>query len=77
MCLHQVGAHYSYAEVPYDKLWDDEVMQGKLPQYDWLHLHHEDFTGQFGKFWRTYQHMPWYQQDVEINQEMARKLGYK
>ncbi|HNQ37750.1 MAG: hypothetical protein KA780_02995 [Prolixibacteraceae bacterium] len=66
----------TYAEIDYDLLYDEEVISGKLADYDWLHLHHEDFTGQFGKFWRTYQHMPWYQQDVEINQEMARKLGF-
>jgi len=44
----------------YDVIFDDEVMDGKLPKYDWLHLHHEDFTGQYGKFFGMYQHMPWY-----------------
>jgi len=66
----------TYAEIKYDIVYDEEILNGKLAQYDWLHLHHEDFTGQFGKFWRTYQHMPWYQQDVRINQELARKLGF-
>ncbi len=66
----------TYAEIPYDVVYDEEVVSGKLSEYDWLHLHHEDFTGQFGKFWRTHQHMPWYQQDVQINQELARKLGF-
>lgn len=66
----------TYAEIEYDVIYDEEVISGKLSEYDWLHLHHEDFTGQFGKFWRTYQHMPWYQQEVQINQEMARKLGF-
>ncbi len=66
----------TYAEIEYDKIYDEEIIEGKLKDYDWLHLHHEDFTGQFGKFWRTYQHMPWYQQDVNINQALAQKLGF-
>lgn len=66
----------TYAEIDYDVIYDEEIVSGKLTEYDWLHLHHEDFTGQFGKFWRTYQHMPWYQEDVRINQELARKLGF-
>ena len=66
----------TYAEIDYDVIYDEEILNGKLSEYDWLHLHHEDFTGQFGKFWRTYQHMPWYQQDVKINTELAKKLGF-
>jgi hypothetical protein len=66
----------TYAEIEYDKIYDEEIVNGKLSEYDWLHLHHEDFTGQFGKFWRTYQHMPWYQQEVTINRETAEKLGF-
>jgi hypothetical protein len=66
----------NYAEIKYDVLYDEDILNGKLSDYDWLHLHHEDFTGQFGKFWRSYQHMPWYQQDVQINQELAKKLGF-
>jgi hypothetical protein len=66
----------SYAEIEYDVIYDEEIINGKLTDYDWLHLHHEDFTGQFGKFWRTYQHMPWYQEDVRINRMMAEKLGF-
>jgi hypothetical protein len=66
----------TYAEIDYDIIYDEEILSGKLSEYDWLHLHHEDFTGQFGKFWRTYQHMPWYQQEVEINKKMAEKLGF-
>ncbi|MFW6289714.1 MAG: hypothetical protein ACOC0R_02000, partial [Mariniphaga sp.] len=66
----------TYAEIEYDKIYDEEILNGKLSDYDWLHLHHEDFTGQFGKFWRTYQHMPWYQQEVSINKELATKLGF-
>ena len=65
----------TYAEIDYDVIYDEEILNGKLSEYDWLHLHHEDFTGQFGKFWRTYQHMPWYQQEVSINKELAAKLG--
>ena len=66
----------TYAEIDYDVIYDEEIVNGKLPEYDWLHLHHEDFTGQFGKFWRTYQHMPWYQQEVNINNQLAQKLGF-
>jgi len=66
----------TYAEIDYDVIYDEDILNGKLSEYDWLHLHHEDFTGQFGKFWRTYQHMPWYQQDVKINTELAKKLGF-
>jgi len=66
----------SYAEIKYDVIYDEAILEGKLNDYDWLHLHHEDFTGQFGKFWRSYQHMPWYQQDVDINMKLAQKLGF-
>jgi len=66
----------TYAEIDYDEIYDEEILDGKLSEYDWLHLHHEDFTGQFGKFWRTYQHMPWYQQEVSMNKELASKLGF-
>jgi len=66
----------TYAEIDYDVIYDEEILSGKLKDYDWLHLHHEDFTGQFGKFWRTYQHMPWYQQDVNLNKQLAEKLGF-
>jgi hypothetical protein len=66
-----------YAEIKYDKLWDDEVMQGKLQAYDWLHLHHEDFTGQYGKFYASFAGAGWYiEQQVTLEKE-ARKLGFK
>ncbi len=65
-----------YAEIEYDRFWDDEVLEGKLVDYDWLHLHHEDFTGQFGKFYGSYRHLPWYQNDVQVNAAMAAKHGY-
>lgn len=66
----------TYAEIPYDLVYDEEVLQGKLPLYDWLHLHHEDFTGQYGKFWSAYQFVPWYIEDVKANEEVAKKLGF-
>ncbi|RLA97941.1 MAG: asparagine synthetase B, partial [Deltaproteobacteria bacterium] len=66
----------TYAEVPYETVWDAEVLAGKLQNYDWIHLHHEDFTGQYGKFYASYRNALWYQQDVATNQEMARKLGF-
>ncbi len=66
----------TYAEIKYDIVYDEEILNGKLKDYDWLHLHHEDFTGQFGKFFRNYQHMPWYQQEVSINQETAKRMGF-
>ena len=52
----------SYAEIPYEVIFDDEIMYNELIRYDWLHLHHEDFTGQYGRFYKNYKHMPWYQQ---------------
>lgn len=66
-----------YAEVPYDKVWDEEVIKGKLSEYDWLHLHHEDFTGQYGKFYAQFSTYPWYMQQVAINEAMARQLGFR
>jgi hypothetical protein len=66
----------TYAEINYDIIYDEEIINGELADYDWLHLHHEDFTGQYGKFWRSYQHMPWYQQEVTINKELAQKMGF-
>jgi hypothetical protein len=65
-----------YAEIEYDILWDEEVLDGKLEKYDWLHLHHEDFTGQYGKFYAAFRGQLWYQQDVAANEAMARKLGF-
>lgn len=66
----------SYAEIPYDVVFDDEVMFDELPKYDWLHLHHEDFTGQYGKFYRMYQNMPWYIEQQREYEESARKHGF-
>ncbi len=66
-----------YAEVPYDKVWDDEVLAGGLAKYDWIHLHHEDFTGQYGKFYGSYSTAPWYQAQVRLLEAEAHKLGYQ
>lgn len=66
----------SYAEIPYDPIYDEEVISGVLPLYDWLHVHHEDFTGQFGKFWAAYRNADWYRRDVQLAEELARKLGF-
>ncbi|PSQ95489.1 MAG: asparagine synthetase B [Bacteroidetes bacterium SW_9_63_38] len=66
----------NYADVPHDIIYDDAVLDGKLDQYDWLHLHHEDFTGQFGKFIR-YRNEPWYIKKQENARELARKHGYE
>ncbi len=72
-----VAMALDYAEIKYDKVWDEEVLNGKLNDYDWLHLHHEDFTGQYGKFYGSYRNMPWYQTDVRTSEAMATKLGYQ
>ncbi|MEM6734938.1 MAG: asparagine synthetase B [Bacteroidota bacterium] len=66
----------TYAEIPYDVIFDDEIMNDKLPKYDWLHLHHEDFTGQYGKFYRAYHHFPWYQQQQREYEQSAKKHGF-
>ena len=66
----------TYAEIPYDKLWDREVLLGRLGNYDWLHLHHEDFTGQFGKFYRSFRNASWYVQKVHQFQQAAREAGF-
>ena len=67
----------TYAEIPYTVVFDDEVLENKLAEYDWLHLHHEDFTGQYGKFWASYSTAPWYISQVQEAESMARKHGYK
>ncbi|MBK6445818.1 MAG: asparagine synthetase B [Bacteroidetes bacterium] len=65
-----------YAEIPYDVVYDEEVIGMKLPLYDWLHLHHEDFTGQYGRFYAAYRNAPWYQEDVRLQEASAKKLGF-
>lgn len=66
----------TYAEIPYDVVYDEEVINQKLPLYDWLHLHHEDFTGQYGRFYANYRNAPWYQEDVRLQEATAKKLGF-
>jgi hypothetical protein len=66
----------TYAEIPYDVIYDREVIEGKLPLYDWLHLHHEDFTGQYGKFYGRYRNAPWYQEQVSEMEALAGSLGF-
>ena len=67
----------TYAEIPFDKVYDDEVLKDDLAKYDWLHLHHEDFTGQYGKFWGAYRFASWYQKDQQDAEAMAAKHGFK
>lgn len=66
----------TYAEIPYDKIYDKEVLNDELLLYDWLHLHHEDFTGQYGKFYRAYRAAPWYIQEKKEAEALAASLGY-
>jgi len=66
----------TYAQIPYDIVYDAEILEGKLKDYDWLHLHHEDFTGQYGKFYAAYHHMKWYQDQVKENEDMAARFGF-
>jgi len=72
-----VALALDYAEIPYKKLWDKEVLAGELDKYDWLHLHHEDFTGQYGKFYRSYRNASWYIETVKLNEATAKELGFK
>jgi len=66
----------TYAEIPYTVVYDEEVLNDELLLYDWLHLHHEDFTGQYGKFYHAYRAAPWYIEDKKNSEELATKLGY-
>ena len=72
-----VNLALEYAEIPFDMIWDVEVLQGRLADYDWLHLHHEDFTGQFGKFFTAYRNTNWYKQSKALSETTARELGFK
>ena len=67
----------TYAEIPYDKVYDQEVIAGEMIKYDWLHLHHEDFTGQYGKFYRNYKNAEWYRRQQRETEEMATELGFE
>ncbi len=66
----------TYANIPYETLWDKEVLQGKLNDYDWLHVHHEDFTGQYGKFYSAYRFAPWYMRQKRQSEQLAVELGF-
>tara|TARA_B110000444_G_C18803392_1_gene578636 strand:- start:441 stop:1622 length:1182 start_codon:yes stop_codon:yes gene_type:complete len=65
-----------YAEIPYEVIYDEEVLANLLPLYDWLHLHHEDFTGQYGKFYFAYKNATWYKEQKRDYENLAKKLGY-
>ena len=66
----------TYAEIPYEVIYDEEIIGDKLLQYDWLHLHHEDFTGQYGRFYSAYHNAGWYQEQVRVLEASARQLGF-
>lgn len=66
----------TYAEIPYEVIYDDDIINGALPKYDWLHLHHEDFTGQYGKFYSSYKNQQWYKQQVAELEGIASSLGF-
>ncbi len=66
----------TYAEIPFDRIYDEEILSGKLGKYDWVHLHHEDFTGQYGKFYAMYRNADWYQRMVQQEESRAATLGY-
>ncbi|SHG03908.1 hypothetical protein SAMN05444344_2498 [Tenacibaculum mesophilum] len=66
----------TYAEIPFDVVYDEEVLNDKLLLYEWLHLHHEDFTGQYGRFYGAFRTAPWYIQQKKDAEALAKKLGY-
>lgn len=66
----------TYAEIPFTPIYDEEVLSDQLLLYDWLHLHHEDFTGQYGKFYAAYKNTPWYIEQKKDAEALATKLGY-
>lgn len=66
----------TYAEIPFTPIYDEEVLSDQLLMYDWLHLHHEDFTGQYGKFYAAYKNTPWYIDQKRDSETLATKLGY-
>ena len=67
----------TYAEIPYDEIYDKEVIENQLFKYEWLHLHHEDFTGQYGKFYRNYKNAPWYKKQQSDSEQRAISLGFE
>lgn len=66
-----------YAQVPYDKIWNDEILRGDLDNYDWLHLHHEDFTGQYGKFYASFSNAQWYIDQQLSYEQNAKQNGFR
>ena len=66
----------TYAEIPYETIYDSEVLADRLAEFDWLHLHHEDFTGQYGRFYRMYANQPWYKEIVRRMEALAAKEGF-
>jgi hypothetical protein len=72
-----VALALAYADIPFDIIYDKEILAGRLADYDWLHLHHEDFTGQYGKFYGAYRNSAWYKQIKALSEEIARELGYR
>jgi hypothetical protein len=71
-----VNLALTYAEVPFDRIYDEDIMAGKLGKYDWVHLHHEDFTGQYGKFYGMYRNADWYVKQVRDEEARAARLGF-
>ena len=67
---------FAYAQIPYTAIWDEEVLRGELDNYDWLHLHHEDFTGQYGKFYGSFRNADWYREQVAREEAQAQRLGF-
>jgi hypothetical protein len=67
----------TYAEIPFEKVYDKEIIAGDLHKYDWLHLHHEDFTGQYGKFYGQYRNANWYRKNQQDAEAMANEMGFK
>jgi hypothetical protein len=72
-----VNLALTYAEIPFDRIYDEDVLAGKLAKYDWVHLHHEDFTGQYGKFYSMYRNADWYIKQVQDEEARAARLGFK
>ena len=66
----------TYAEIPFDVIYDKEVLEDKLLLYEWLHLHHEDFTGQYGRFYGSFRTAPWYIDGKKSAEKQANELGF-
>ena len=71
-----VNLALTYAEIPFERIYDEEILSGKLQKYEWVHLHHEDFTGQYGKFYGMYRNADWYIRQVQADEERAHRLGF-